>query len=109
MESITQIRLSSSGTDAHGLPIIEQTEITLDAIVATRQSSNNTLFTADAVTILDGLTIYLASGTDVQDNDLFVVRGKRYAIDGEAFDWRDGLGNWNPGTVVNLTRETNGQ
>jgi len=51
------------------------------------------------------LTIYLPSGTDVQDDDKFVIRGKTYEIDGEAFDWRDGLGSWSPGVVVNLQRE----
>jgi hypothetical protein len=81
--------------------------IDLQGIVAARNSSLVT--EADALTITQGLTLYLPSGTDIQDGDRFVVRGKRYVIDGESFDWRDGLGNWNPGTVVNLTREQNGQ
>jgi hypothetical protein len=55
------------------------------------------------------LTLYLPTGTEVEDGDRFLVRGKRYVIDGEAFDWRDGLGSWNPGVVVNLTREQNGK
>lgn len=107
MELLTQIRLSSSATDSHGLPIWVETEIQLQGIVAARTS--NTVTEADAITISQGLTLYLPSGTDVQDGDRFLVRGKRYIIDGEAFDWRDGLGNWNPGTVVNLVREQNGQ
>lgn len=107
MELLTQIRLSSSATDSHGLPIWVETEIELQGIVAARTS--NTVTEADAITITQGLTLYLPSGTDVQDGDRFLVRGKRYVIDGEAFDWRDGLGNWNPGTVVNLVREQNGQ
>lgn len=107
MESITQIRLSSSATDSHGLPIYVETEIALEGIVAARTSTLTT--EADALTITQGLTLYLASGTDVQDGDRFIVRGKRYVIDGEAFDWRDGLGSWNPGVVVNLTREQNGK
>lgn len=107
MESITLIRLSSSATDSHGLPIWVETETELQAIVAARNSSLIT--EADALTIAQGLTLYLPSGTDVQDSDRFEVRGKRYVIDGEAFDWRDGLGSWNPGTVVNIKREQNGQ
>jgi hypothetical protein len=107
MELITQIRLSSNGTDVHGLPVWVETEIELSGIVAARTTS--LVAEADALTIAQGLTLYLASGTDIQDGDRFVVRGKRYAIDGESFDWRDGLGTWNPGTVVNLTREQNGQ
>lgn len=107
MELITQIRLSSSATDSHGLPIYTETEIQLQGIVAARTS--NTVTEADVISVTQGLTIYLASGTDIQDADRFVVRDKRYIIDGEAFDWRDGLGNWNPGTVVNLVREKNGE
>jgi hypothetical protein len=107
MESITQIRQSSSATDSHGLPVWVETRITIHAIVAARSSS--LLTEADALTITQGLTLYLPSGTEVQDGDRFEVRGKTYVIDGEPFDWRDGLGNWNPGTVVNLTRAQNGQ
>ena len=105
MELITQIRLSSSATDSHGLPITTETQISIQGIVAARNSSLIT--ESDALTITQGLTLYLPSGTDVQDSDLFVVRGKRYVVDGEAFDWRDGLGSWNPGTVVNIKREQN--
>jgi len=107
MESITQIRLSSSATDSHGLPVWVETEIALQGIVAARTSSLVT--EADALTITQGLTLYLPTGTEVEDGDRFLVRGKRYVIDGEAFDWRDGLGSWNPGVVVNLTREQNGK
>ena len=106
MESITQVRQSSSATDSHGLPVWVETNIEIFGIVAARTSGSVT--EADAITITQGLTLYLPSGTDVQDGDKFIVRGKRYVIDGEAFDWRDGLGNWNPGVVVNLTREQNG-
>jgi hypothetical protein len=108
MEQITQVRLSSSATDEHGLPITTETLIPIEAIVGLRSSLSNSQFDADAITVTQGLTLYLASGADVQDGDKFIVRGKRYAIDGESFDWRDGLGNWNPGTVVNLVREQNG-
>jgi len=107
MELITQIQRNSSGTDSHGLPVWVETRISIGAIVAARSSS--LLTEADAVTITQGLTLYLPSNTQINDGDRFEVRGKTYVIDGEAFDWRDGLGNWNPGTVVNLTREQNGQ
>lgn len=107
MESIIQVQLSSSATDSHGLPVWVETEIELQGIVAARNSSLIT--EADSLTIAQGLTLYLASGTNVQDSDRFIVRGKRYVVDGEAFDWRDGLGSWNPGVVVNLKREQNGQ
>lgn len=103
MESITRVRLSSSSTDSYGQPVYTETESTVNAIVSARVSGTN--FDADQIVVTDGLTIYLPSGYDVQDNDKFIIRGKRYELDGEAFDWRDGLGSWAPGTVVNLQRE----
>jgi hypothetical protein len=75
----------------------------LQALVSARLSGTN--FDADQIVITDGLTIYLPAGTEVQDDDKFTIRGKVYEIDGEAFEWRDGLGTWNPGVVVNLQRE----
>jgi hypothetical protein len=66
---------------------------------------SGTNFDADQIVVTDGLTLYLDAGTDVLDDDKFVVRGKTYEVDGEAFDWKSGLGSWNPGLVVNLQRE----
>jgi hypothetical protein len=106
MESITQIRQSSSGTDPYGEPIIVTTEIELEAYVGARTGSR--IVGAGEVTVTSGLNVFLPSGTDVQNDDVFVIRGERFVLDGEAFDWRNGLGNWNPGTAVSLQREVNG-
>lgn len=106
METIVQIRRIPTGVDAHGLDTWFEVEYRLTAAVATRQ--NNSVFSADFVSVTDGLTVYLPANTEVEDGDKFEVRGKRYEIDGEPFDWRDGFSTWTPGTVVNLVRETNG-
>lgn len=106
MESIIQIRQSSSGTDAYGEPVIVTTETELQAIVAARTGSKTV--GAAEITVTSGLTVYLPAGTEVLNTDVFVVRGIRYVLDGESFDWRNGLGNWTPGTVIDLQREVNG-
>lgn len=106
MESITQIRQSSAGTDSYGEPIIVTTEIELEAIVAARTGSKTV--GAAEITVTSGLTVYLPAGTDIQIADIFIVRGVRYVLDGEPFDWRNGLGNWTPGTVIDLQRQING-
>lgn len=103
MEDISQVRRSSTSIDSYGQPVFTTVTTTVSALVSARVSGTN--FDADQITITDGLTIYLPSGTDVQDDDKFIIRGKHYEIDGEAFDWRDGLGSWSPGVVVNLQRE----
>ena len=104
MEVISQIRRSSTSTDSYGQPVFTTTSTEVEAIVSARVSGTN--FDSDQIVVTDGLTIYLPSGHDVQDDDKFTIRGKTYEIDGEAFDWRDGLGSWAPGTVVNLQRES---
>ena len=106
MESITLIRQSSSGTDNYGQPILVETETELQAMVAARMGSKTV--GAAEITVTSGLTVYLPPATEVQNNDIFVVRGIRYVLDGEPFDWRNGMGNWNPGTVIDLQREVNG-
>ena len=103
MESITRIRRSSNSTDSYGQPVYTTSETTLQAFVGVRVSGTN--FDADQIVITDGLTIYLPAGTEVLDDDKFNIRGKVYEIDGEAFEWKDGLGSWSPGVVVNLQRE----
>jgi SPP1 family predicted phage head-tail adaptor len=103
MESITQTRRSSTSVDSYGQPVFTTTTSTVNAIVSARVSGTN--FDADQIVVTDGLTIYLPTGHNVQDDDTFTIRGKLYEIDGEAFDWRDGLGSWSPGTVVNLQRQ----
>jgi SPP1 family predicted phage head-tail adaptor len=103
MESITQTRRSSTSVDSYGQPVFTTTTSTVNAIVSARVSGTN--FDADQIVVTDGLTIYLPTGHDVQDDDTFTIRGKLYEVDGEAFDWRDGLGSWSPGTVVNLQRQ----
>jgi hypothetical protein len=106
MESITQIQQSSAGTDPYGEPIIVTTEVELMAIVGARTGSKTV--GAGEVTVTSGLNVFLPPNTLVQNDDVFVVRGERYVLDGEAFDWRNGLGNWNPGTALSLQREVNG-
>lgn len=106
MESITQIRQSSSGTDSYGEPILVTTEIELQGLVAARTGSKTV--GAAEITVTSGVTLYLPAGTEILNDDVFVVRGIRYVVDGEPFDWRNGMGNWTPGTVIDLQREVNG-
>lgn len=105
MESITLTRRSSSGTDSYGQPIYVDTTIELMGMVSARIQGTN--YAPDEIIVADGLTIYLPPGTVVEDSDRFTVRGKSYAVDGQAFNWVSGLSGWNPGVVVNLQLEAN--
>jgi hypothetical protein len=105
MEDISQIRVSSTSVDEYGQPVTVETVTVIKAIVSARVSGTN--YDPDQIVLVQGITLYLPAGSTVFDDDKFIVRGKRYEIDGEAFDWRSGLGSWNPGVVVNLQREKN--
>ena len=107
MQSITQVRQNSVGTDPYGEPIIETTETELTAKVAARTGSKTV--GAAEITVTSGLTAYLDPDVDIQNNDVFIYLGERYVLDGESFNWVNGLGLWTPGTVIDLQRETNGQ
>jgi len=106
MQVITRIRQVSVGVDSYGEPIIETTETELYAKVAARTGSKTV--GAAEITVTSGLTVYLAPEIDIQNNDVFVYLSQRYVLDGESFNWINGLGSWNPGTVIDLQREVNG-
>lgn len=105
MELVIQTRLSSSSVDSYNLPVITRTDTTLNAAVAPRTTTKTV--GASETTIIEGLTLYLDAGVVVNPTDEFTVRGQLYLVDGEAFDWRSGIGDWNPGVVVNLRRSQN--
>ena len=46
---------------------------------------------------------------EIQNNDVFIYLGERYVLDGESFNWINGLGSWNPGTVIDLQKEIIGK
>ena len=107
MELVIQTRHTSLGTkDSYGVPITTTEETPLYASVAPRTST--TSVGVSETTITEGLTLYMPSGTSVDTDDLFTVRGVVYIVDGEAFDWASGLGSWRPGTVVDLRKMSNG-
>lgn len=105
MEQISQIRETSTGTDEYGLPIVTIETFTVSAIVAPRTSSKTV--GSSEVTVTEDLALYLPPGTVVLPKDVFDVRGKRYLVDGEPFEWRSPFGGWTPGVVVDLRKAEN--
>lgn len=106
METVVRVRRTSNSVDAYGQPIWAETSTNIQAIVSARTGSKTV--GAAEITVTSGLTCYLPANTDVQNDDVFIVRGVRYVLDGESFDWRSAFGSWSPGTVIDLQRELNG-
>jgi len=95
-----------AGVDQYGEPTFTTTEIELNAKVAARTGSKTV--GAAEITITSGLTVYLDADVEINNSDVFIYLGERYILDGESFNWVNGLGYWTPGTVIDLQKEING-
>jgi hypothetical protein len=104
VEQVTVIRKTLGSVDQYGEPTVTETEVTLNAYVSQRLTGNGTIYNPDANILSDGLTLYVPTNTEVRANDEFVVRGLRYQLEGDAFDWKNGITSWTPGGVINLSR-----
>jgi len=97
---------SLESVDQYGEPTFTTTEVELNAKVAARTGSKTV--GASEITITSGLTVYLEPGVEIRNSDVFIYLGERYILDGESFNWVNGLGYWTPGTVIDLQKEING-
>lgn len=52
--------------------------------------------------VISDLTLFTPPGLEVGPKDRFVVRGRTYEVEGEAFDWRSPFTDWRPGGQVAL-------
>jgi hypothetical protein len=95
-----------AGVDQYGEPTFTTTEVELNAKVAARTGSKTV--GAAEITITSGLTVYLDADVEINNSDVFIYLGERYILDGESFNWVNGLGYWTPGTVIDLQKEING-
>ena len=106
MQLLTQVIQSLGSVDQYGEPTFTTTEVELNAKVAARTGSKTV--GASEITITSGLTVYLEPGIEIRNSDVFIYLGERYILDGESFNWVNGLGYWTPGTVIDLQKEING-
>jgi len=106
MQLLTQVIQSLESVDQYGEPTFTTTEVELNAKVAARTGSKTV--GASEITITSGLTVYLEPGVEIRNSDVFIYLGERYILDGESFNWVNGLGYWTPGTVIDLQKEING-
>jgi hypothetical protein len=106
MQLLTQVIQSLAGVDQYGEPTFTTTEVELNAKVAARTGSKTV--GAAEITITSGLTVYLDADVEINNSDVFIYLGERYILDGESFNWVNGLGYWTPGTVIDLQKEING-
>lgn len=102
-ETITIRRRSATAVDAYGNPSYTTTTITVrDALIGINSTDAPVDPARDAVDAK--VTLYLPNGTQVQDGDVFVVRGSEWLKDGSAEEWVSPFPNMETGVVVPLRR-----
>lgn len=102
-ETITIKRRSALSVDDYGNKTYSTTTITVkEALIAIGGSSEPIDVARDAVDA--SLTAYLPNGTQVQDGDIFIIRGSQWVKDGNAQQWVSPFQGLETGVVVPLRR-----
>lgn len=106
-ETISIRRRSAASTDDYGNTTHSVTTIVVkDALIGVGGTSEPIDANRDAVDAQ--VTLYLPSGTVIQDGDIFVIRGSQWVKDGAAIEWVSPFGIGFEGGVVVPLRKRNG-
>lgn len=100
---VTRLRRQQTGVDRYNKPVYADVESDLDVIGWAPQvtaESNG----VETQTLQYGGTLYLHPGSDVRDDDAFLVYGVRYEADGPKALWKHPTGRY-PGDVLIVKRK----
>jgi hypothetical protein len=101
-EPIVIIRRSEDGVDDYGNPTFTTSEILIrDGLFAVGTTNEPIDVERDAVDA--AVTLYLPSGTVIEDGDVFEIRGTSWVKDGAAQVWDSPVG-LDTGVIVNVRR-----
>jgi hypothetical protein len=85
-ETITIKRRSATSEDDYGNPVYTTTNITIkDALIAV--SGTDAPVSAERDAIDAKISVYLPLSANVQDDDVFVIRGSQWVMDGTSQKW----------------------
>jgi hypothetical protein len=102
-ETILIKRRSQLATDDFGNPTYTESTITIkDALIGVGGTSEPVDAARDAQDAM--VTVYLPVGTDVRDEDTFVIRGSKWQRDGEAQNWISPFAGDFGGVIIPLRR-----
>lgn len=102
-ETITIRRRSATSVDDYGNNTYSTTTITIkDALIGVGGTSEPVDVARDAVDAQ--LTAYLPNGTQVQEGDVFIIRGSQWVKDGSPQQWVSPFPGLETGVVVPLRR-----
>lgn len=98
-ETVTIIRRALGATDEYGIPTETVTEIEMTRVLVGFGSTSEPV-SAEADPQNLGITLYFPSGTVIEQNDEFIIRGERFVKNGRAMDWVSPFSGFDAGVVV---------
>jgi hypothetical protein len=103
-ETITIRRRSKASTDDYGNPTYTTTTITVkDALIAVGGTSEPIDAQRDAVEAK--LSVYIPTGTPIEDGDTFTIRNTTWVKDGAAQEWVSPFPGLDGGTIIQVRRK----
>lgn len=101
-EPISVIRRAYSSVDDYGNPTWTKTTVSLGNGLVGFGGTGEPVST-DRDSIEESATLYFPAGVDVEDGDVFIIRGKYWVKDGHAQEWAS-MQNVSKGVVINVRR-----
>jgi hypothetical protein len=103
-ESVVLISRSAGTVDEFGIPVVTETETTIDGCLLGYGETSEPVKVGDFPG-LEAAMLFLPNGTSVGDADEFEVRGERWVKDGIAQSWSSPFnGNIRPKVVQRIRR-----
>lgn len=102
-ETITIVRRSKASTDDYGNPTYVTTSVTVkDALIAF--GATDEPVDAGRNAIDNAITVYLPTGTEIQEGDRFVIRSTQWVKDGDPQELTNPFTNFDGGIVIRLRK-----
>jgi hypothetical protein len=103
-ETVTWHHRTDTGKrDRYNKPILTDADTPIDEVLVAPNLGDEVTGT-DADTSNTRITLYFPAVVGIGPDDQFTVRGTRYKVFSSEADWSTGMTDWNPGSVVQLSR-----
>lgn len=96
-------RVDSGQRDRYNKPILTPTDTSLSNVLVAPNLGDE-VTGDDQNTSNTRTTLYFEARVGIDPDDEFTVRGNRYKVFSSEADWSTGMSEWDPGSVVQLSR-----
>lgn len=102
IETVQIVRKTRSGTNEYGLPSdITETLITVNNVLVGFDSSEEPVIVNEDP-VNTSVSLYMPTGTVIQTDDEFIIRGERFVKDSRPMDWQSPFAGFDAGVVVKV-------